>query len=495
MLDLSVIIPSRNEQDTLEPTLRDLQKNMRGNTDVHVILDRWLPSPPIEMNDSRFHFHHFPDGIGQRGGMNYVCREKTTARYLFKLDAHCAVSEGFDVELVKTGDELGANVTQVPLMYNLDVETWIPKKHKRTVSMYLGIEAGDLRALYYRKNQPDTSDDIVETMACMGPGWCVNREWFMATGMCDERGTGQAGWGAQSVEVSCKAWMSGGRLVTNKRCWFAHYFRGHVGFPYSIGGREVSSVRKFHTDLWLNDAWEHRHPDRTFKWLIDKFNPPGWEDKVAEKEDTFPMFEKMYNHIHRGKNLPRWRGVRVLKFGTDLLLYHQVIQERQPDIIIEIGTKHGGSALYFKDQMAFYKTKPEDVGQPWVITIDPKDFVLYDKGKEDPHGNILFMRGKSGDETVLKRVGLLVEGKKVMVVVDGDHSRRQVKWDLWNYGKFVTPGQYMVCEDCYIDRGLYGPGEARDWFLKGRKGWELTNLDDQFMGVGITRGGWLLKKG
>jgi cephalosporin hydroxylase len=186
----------------------------------------------------------------------------------------------------------------------------------------------------------------------------------------------------------------------------------------------------------------------------------------------------MYNHIHRGQNLPRWKGIRVLKFGTDLLLYHQVINDNKPDVLVEIGTKHGGSALFFADQGVK------------VITIDIKDFVKH----KDPR--ITYIRGSSLDADVMAQVKALIgPDDKVMVVVDGNHMRRHVKWELFHYGKIVTPGQYMVVEDCYIDRGLYGPGEARDWYLNTRrKQWEQTNLCNQFLGVGITRGGWLRKR-
>ena len=80
-----------------------------------------------------------------------------------------------------------------------------------------------------------------------------------------------------------------------------------------------------------------------------------------------------------------------------------------------------------------------------------------------------------------------------MLIIDGDHERVTVKWDLHNYHGIVTPGQYMVIEDCYIDTGLYKPGEARDWFLKRYSGWEKTDRCKKYL-VGMTMGGWLLKK-
>ena len=81
---------------------------------------------------------------------------------------------------------------------------------------------------------------------------------------------------------------------------------------------------------------------------------------------------------------------------------------------------------------------------------------------------------------------------RVMVVVDGNHDRVHAKWDLHNYGPMVTKGQYLVVEDCYIDRGLYGPGEARDWFLDRHRGFQQVDKCERYM-VGVTMGGWLLR--
>jgi cephalosporin hydroxylase len=87
----------------------------------------------------------------------------------------------------------------------------------------------------------------------------------------------------------------------------------------------------------------------------------------------------------------------------------------------------------------------------------------------------------------------MVGDKSVMVILDGDHRRVQVKWELYKYRHITTPGQYMVAEDCYIDRGAYGPKEAVDWFLDRHKGWEYVDESMKYL-VGITMGGWLLKK-
>jgi len=78
------------------------------------------------------------------------------------------------------------------------------------------------------------------------------------------------------IEVALKAWLSGGALKVNKKTWFSHWFRGGggPGFPYSLGGREVDKARKYSKDLWLNDKWPLQ--TRKFAWILEKFNPPGW---------------------------------------------------------------------------------------------------------------------------------------------------------------------------------------------------------------------------
>ena len=106
----------------------------------------------------------------------------------------------------------------------------------------------------------------------MGPGWFLSADQFWKQGGCDE---GHGSWGQQGVEVALKAWLSGNALMVNKLTWFAHWFRGDEGFPYPISGREVDAARHYSRDLWLNNKWPGQVRD--LRWLINKFNPPGWE--------------------------------------------------------------------------------------------------------------------------------------------------------------------------------------------------------------------------
>jgi glycosyltransferase involved in cell wall biosynthesis len=228
---LSVIIAARNEK-YLEPTIRNILANARGEIEIIVELDGYLPDPRIDIGDNRVLFIHHKESIGQRQCINDGAR-RAKGKYIMKLDAHCAVDEGFDVKLAA---DCEYDWTIIPRMYNLDINTFQPKLHKRTDYMYMGCATGRLlRAEYYSGKEYSRwhkkKELIDDTMCNMGPGWFLHKDRFWELGGLDE---GHGGWGQMGVEISCKAWLSGGSLKVNKKTWFSHWFRGGSGpgFPY-----------------------------------------------------------------------------------------------------------------------------------------------------------------------------------------------------------------------------------------------------------------------
>ena len=268
---VSVIIPARNEQ-YLQKTIESILANAEGEIEVLAMLDGYIPDPQITLNDERVTFVHYPESIGQRQCINAGAR-MAKGDHIMKLDAHCTVDKGFDVKLAA---DCEYDWTVVPRMYNLDINTFTPKLHKRTDYMYFTSpddEERPFRAAYYGGKQPRNDNLIDDTMCCMGPGWFMHKQRFFDLGGLDEK---HGSWGQMGIEVACKAWLSGGSLKVNKKTWFSHWFRGGSGpgFPYKISGNDQERTRKYSQDLWLNNKWEKQ--TRPLQWLIDKFNPPGW---------------------------------------------------------------------------------------------------------------------------------------------------------------------------------------------------------------------------
>lgn len=276
MQGVSFLIPARNEK-YLETTIRDILKNCRGDIEVLVALDGYIPNPQIVINDNRVVFYHYQESVGHRRCVNDLAKN-AKYKYICKIDAHCSIGEGFDIIMM---NDCKYDETHIARMYNLDIHTWQPKLHKRTDYMYISSpkEEKPFRASYYTgdeyKRWHRKEELIDDTMCCMGPCFFMHKDRFLELGGCDENHIG--GWGQQGVEVSLKAWLSGGALKVNKKTWFAHWFRGDVGFPYQISGNQIERARAYSRDLWLNNKWEKA--TRTIEWLVNKFNPPTWEKK------------------------------------------------------------------------------------------------------------------------------------------------------------------------------------------------------------------------
>lgn len=312
--DLSILIPARNEM-FLAKTVEDIVKNKRGKTEVIVGLDGEWANPPVKQHPD-VTVVYFPESIGQRAATNQLCR-LSEAKYVAKTDAHCAFDEGFDVKLMK---KMQDNFTMVPVMKNLHVFDWVCKKcgnrwyQGRTPQYcYADYDAkhanescdstefekdivwrakpspnstsyrfdNTLHFQYFGefKNRPEYKEQLkrerlTETMGLQGSFFMLTREKYWELDICDE---GHGSWGQQGVEVACKTWLSGGRVVCNHDTWYAHLFRtqgGDFGFPYPNPG--ISKARQYSRDLWFNNKWDLAIHD--LDWLVEKFAPvPDWD--------------------------------------------------------------------------------------------------------------------------------------------------------------------------------------------------------------------------
>ncbi len=303
--DIAILIPSRNEE-FLSETMEDILSNIRGNTEILVGLDGQWAVKPISQHE-RVTILYEPESIGQRAIINKLCR-LTSAKYIMKTDAHCAFDEGFDVKMLKAFKEVGDDVTMVPVMKNLHVFNWVCKNGHKRYQGPSGLckECGELTEKdilwrpkpgpnstsycfdktmhfqYFNKWKKEQVGDIVETMSLQGSCFMLTRDKYWELNICDES---HGGWGQQGVEVACATWLSGGRVLCNKKTWYAHMFRtqgGDFGFPYPLGGRSISKAREYSKDLWFNG--KHLKQIRPLSWLLKKFWPVlGWEQKDLVK--------------------------------------------------------------------------------------------------------------------------------------------------------------------------------------------------------------------
>lgn len=305
MPELSVIIPARNEI-FLSRTIENLLENIRGDTEIITICDGYWPTPPIH-DHPKVNLIHYSASIGQRAATNQGVR-LSRAKYIMKVDAHCAFDEGFDVKLM---EEIDYDWTVIPRMYNLHAFDWVCRNGHRRYQSPSGpcAECGEtmekdiawkprlnrrtdfarfdntLHFQYWSKyaHRPEAKGDVVDVMSHVGACWMMHRDRFIELGGCDEK---HGSWGQMGTEVSCQTWLSGGRQVVNKKTWFSHMFRTQgkdFGFPYHLPQSDVEVARAYSKDLWMNGKYEKQ--ELPLSWLLEKFWPiPEWTEEDLENQ-------------------------------------------------------------------------------------------------------------------------------------------------------------------------------------------------------------------
>ena len=183
----------------------------------------------------------------------------------------------------------------------------------------------------------------------------------------------------------------------------------------------------------------------------------------------------------------RWLGVGAEKCPLDLWVYQEIIVEKRPDVIVECGTLHGGSAL-------FMASVCEAIGHGRVISID-----VADRRGGLTHPRIDFRTGNSIAERTVQDVrGSIRPGEAVMAVLDSDHRREHVLREMEIYGALVTEGQYMIVEDTNIKGNPVahyfgaGPKEAVEQFLPAHGEFTADRSREKFF-LSFHPGGFLLK--
>lgn len=299
MRELSIIIPSRNEM-FLARTIEDILANSEADTEIIAVLDGAWANPPVPDNDRVTLIYH-SESIGQRAATNEGAR-LSTAKYVMKVDAHCAFDKGFDRKMI---EEMHDDWTMVPIMKNLHAFDWVCENGHRRYQSPSGPckECGKPTTrdvIWYAKpspnstsyrfdstlhfqywgeyaKRPEAQTPISDTMSLQGSCFMCTREKYFELNLCDET---WGSWGNQGTEVACKTWLSGGRVVCNKKTWYAHMFRtqgGDFGFPYPQSGKQVEYAREKSREAFLRSNWSKaKYP---LSWLIEKFAPvPDWEE-------------------------------------------------------------------------------------------------------------------------------------------------------------------------------------------------------------------------
>src|SRR5437879_5959379 len=73
-----------------------------------------------------------------------------------------------------------------------------------------------------------------------------------------------------------------------------------------------------------------------------------------------------------------WMGLTTYKSVSDMWNYQEIIFSLKPSLVIEFGTFHGGSALFFA-------AVTRQIGKPFrILSVEIDDTLIQDATKKDP---------------------------------------------------------------------------------------------------------------
>jgi len=179
---------------------------------------------------------------------------------------------------------------------------------------------------------------------------------------------------------------------------------------------------------------------------------------------------KWYYESNVWKSL-QYRGVRTLKLPLDLWNYQEIIFQNDIHWVLETGTRHGGSALFFADLLAAGGRDGN------VITIDVTHEALHPAAAAHPRIRLLL--GDSAGDSVRQQVLAQLPGQRrggLLLVLDSDHAAAHVQRELELWVPLLRRGDYLVVEDTIVNghpvRPEFGPGplEALEAFLARHPG-------------------------
>lgn len=223
-MKVSVLIPSRNER-LLAPTVEYAFAHAAGDVEVIAVVDGPTDhAVPAERPGLTLLVNETPRGM--RGCTNQAA-QVATGEYFLKLDSHCRLSEGYD-ELLQAECE----------------PDWVVMARRNELADDFTV-SDDRPVDYFYMSCPWTSPEgfmrdcrwdsrirarlevpLDETMTICGSMWFMPRRHFTdVLGGLDEDTFGP--WCGEPPEVCCKTWLTGGRVMVNKRVIYAHHRYKH----------------------------------------------------------------------------------------------------------------------------------------------------------------------------------------------------------------------------------------------------------------------------
>lgn len=200
-----------------------------------------------------------------------------------------------------------------------------------------------------------------------------------------------------------------------------------------------------------------------------------------------------------------WMGRPIIQYPQDMVAMQEIIWRVQPDLIIETGIAHGGSLIFYAAMLEL-NAACGGPAQAQVLGLDI-DIRAHNRQAIEAHPmsrRITMLQGSSIAPEVVAQVQAKAAGqRRVLVVLDSNHTHAHVLAELYAYADLVTVDSYCVVFDTVIedmpaamfpDRP-WGPGDnpktAVHAFLETNPHFEIDHAMDHKLLISVAPSGYL----
>lgn len=202
-----------------------------------------------------------------------------------------------------------------------------------------------------------------------------------------------------------------------------------------------------------------------------------------------------------------WMGVPIIQIPQDMYQIQEIIWGVKPDLIIETGIAHGGSLIFNASMLAILNSFEQKKRKVIGIDIDLRKHNKDILNKHFLKKYIQTIDGSSIDTKIFKKIKKISEKfKKVLVILDSNHTHEHVLEELNLYSQIVSKNSYCIVfdtiihdmpNDFYPDRNWdkkNNPLTAVNKFLNKNKKFEIDPEINNKLMITMAKNGYLRKK-
>jgi cephalosporin hydroxylase len=173
------------------------------------------------------------------------------------------------------------------------------------------------------------------------------------------------------------------------------------------------------------------------------------EVEAMGRDDEFMVLSRAWMDAanqHKYSYHFEWLGRPIIQYPQDVMAMQEIVWRVQPDLIVETGVAHGGSLILYASLLAL-------LGKGEVVGVDI-DIRPHNRHAIEAHPlaeRIQLIEGSSIDPQVVSIIRRRTEGRRVIVVLDSNHTHEHVLAELNAYAPLVSENSYCIVMDTVIE--------------------------------------------